>query len=157
MANIFGIWGDEDKDNNNNKTENRTENAENEKLSLRQEQLDINKNKVQAGEVILSKDVVEEQKTVDVPVTHEEVVIERRSINNEATDSPIGSTESIHIPVSEEKVEVGKHTVVTGEVSAHKREVEETKKVEETLKREEARIDTEGNPNIVSNSENNMQ
>ncbi|MTK11547.1 MAG: YsnF/AvaK domain-containing protein [Clostridiaceae bacterium] len=161
MANIFGIWGDEDKDNNNNKTENKTENntenAEDEKLSLRQEQLDINKNKVQTGEVILSKDVVEEQKTVDVPVTHEEVVIERRAINNESTDSPIGSTESIHIPVSEEKVEVGKHTVVTGEVSAHKREIEETKKVEETLKREEAHIDTEGNPNIVSNSENNMQ
>lgn len=153
MANIFGIWGDEDKDNNNNKNEN----AEDEKLRLRQEQLDISKNKVQTGEVILSKDVVEEQKTVDVPVTHEEVVIERRAINNETTDSPIGSTESIHIPVSEEKVEVGKHTVVTGEVSAHKREVEETKKVEETLKREEARVDTEGNPNIVSNSENNMQ
>lgn len=155
MANIFGIWGDEDKDS--NKDNNRAENTEDEKLRLRQEQLDISKNKVQAGEVILSKDVVEEQKTVDVPVTHEEVVIERRSINNEATDSPIGSTESIHIPVSEEKVEVGKHTVVTGEVSAHKREVEETKKVEETLKREEARIDTEGNPNVVSNSDNNMQ
>lgn len=151
MANIFGIWGDEDKDNNKN------ENTEDGKLRLRQEELDINKTKMQAGEVILSKDVVEEQKTVDVPVTHEEVVIERKAINNEATDSPIGSTESIHIPVSEEKVEVGKHTVVTGEVSAHKREIEETKKVEETLKREEARIDTEGNPNIVSNSENNMQ
>ena len=149
MANIFGIWGDEDKD--------KTEKTEDGKLRLRQEELDINKTKMQTGEVILSKDVIEEQKTIDVPVTHEEVVIERRSINNEATDSPISSTESIHIPVSEEKIEVGKHTVVTGEISAHKREIEETKKVEETLKREEARIDKEGEPNIVSNSDNSMQ
>lgn len=144
MGSIFGIFGDRDDD--------KTEVNDEGKLRLRQEELDINKNRVESGEVILRKDIVEEKKTVDVPVTHEEVVIERRSLNNEASDSPIGDEETIRIPVSEEQVEVGKHTVVTGEVSAHKREVEETRKVEETLKREEARVDTEGNPNIVSES-----
>lgn len=118
-------------------------------LRLRQEELDITKNKVNTGEVTLSKEIVEDQKTVNVPVAHEEVVIERRDINNEPSDSPITSGETIRIPVSEEKVEVGKHTVVTGEVSAHKREVEETEQVTETLKREEAHVDTTGDTDVV--------
>jgi uncharacterized protein (TIGR02271 family) len=50
---------------------------------------------------------------------------------------------------------VDKHTVVTGEISAHKREVEETRRVNEKLKREEARINTDGNANIVDENKNN--
>ncbi|KAJ49068.1 uncharacterized protein (TIGR02271 family) [Clostridium tetanomorphum] len=140
--NILG--NDNDDDNKKNKDEGR--------LTLHKEELDINKSKVQKGEVELSKEIIEEQKTVDVPVTHEEVVIERRSINNEASDTPISDEETIRIPVSEEQVNVDKHTVVTGEVSAYKREVQETKQVDENLKREEARINTNGDANIVDNN-----
>ncbi|NRZ96332.1 YsnF/AvaK domain-containing protein [Clostridium tetanomorphum] len=140
--NILG--NDNDDDNKKNKDEGR--------LTLHKEELDINKNKVQKGEVELSKEIVEEQKTVDVPVTHEEVVIERRSIDNEASDTPISDEETIRIPVSEEQVNVDKHTVVTGEVSAHKREVQETRRVDENLKREEARINTNGDADIVDNN-----
>ena len=124
--------------------------VENEKLLLRKEELDISKDKVQTGEVTLKKEIIEEQKMVNVPVTHEEVVIERRAIDNEPSDSPISAEGVINIPVSEERVLVDKHTVVTGEVSAHKREVEEEKQIEERLKREEIRMDTNGDPNIVS-------
>ena len=127
-----------------------TEFAETGKLRLRQEELDVSKDRVSTGEVNLRKEVVEEQKTINVPVTHEEVVIERKAINNEPSDAPIGAEETIRIPVSEEKVEVGKHTVIIGEISAHKREVEETEQIAETLKREEARVETTGDPNIVS-------
>jgi uncharacterized protein (TIGR02271 family) len=123
--------------------------VENEKLQLRKEELDINKGRVRTGEVKLRKDVIEEQQVVDVPVNHEEVIIERRALN-ERSDSPITGEGEIHIPVSREQVNVDKHTILTGEVSAHKREVEETEHVSETLKREEARVDTEGDPNIVS-------
>ena len=49
-------------------------------LQLHKEELDIVKNNVDAGQVVISKDVVEEQKTVDVPVMHEEVVIKRTPI-----------------------------------------------------------------------------
>ena len=125
--------------------------AEEGKLLLHQEELDIAKDRVKAGEVTLRKEIVEEHKSVDVPVTHEEVVIERRALN-EFSNDPIGEEEVIHIPVSKEEVEVGKHTVVTGEVSAYKREVAEKEVVEETLRREEARIDTDGDPNIVDNN-----
>lgn len=121
------------------------------KLRLRKEELDVVKNRVQKGEVELGKEIVEDRKVVDVPVTHEEVVIERRSLNNEASDSPITDEEVIRIPVSEERVDVDKHTVVTGEVSAHKRAIKDTEHIDETLRREEARVDTIGNPTIVDN------
>jgi uncharacterized protein (TIGR02271 family) len=120
-------------------------------IQLRQEELDINKSRVPTGEVILSKEVIEEQKNVEVPIVHEEVVIERKSLNNEDCSSPITSGETIHIPVTEEQVQVGKHTVVTGEVSAYKREVEQTQQVNETVRREEARIDRTGNAALVEN------
>lgn len=140
MVNFFGKH-DRDAD--------KTENMNDGKLRLKKEELDITKNKEQAGEVTLGKEIVEEEKSVDVPVTHEEVIIERRSME-EPSDSPIEEAETMHIPVSEEHVQVGKHTVITGEISAQKHEVEETQHIEETLKREEARIDKSGNANIVS-------
>ena len=141
MKNFFGKPKDED---------NKEKIVDDGKLQLRKEELDIDKNKVKIGEVEISKEIIEEQKVVDVPVTHEEVVIERKAIGNEPSDLPIGVEETIHIPVSEERVEVGKHTVVTGEVSANKREKEETRQVRETLNREEARLRKDGDPNIVS-------
>ncbi|AFQ43335.1 YsnF/AvaK domain-containing protein [Desulfosporosinus meridiei] len=123
---------------------------ENAKLLLRKEELDIDKSNVQKGEVEFSKEIISEQKTVDVPVKREEVVIERRSLNNEQSDSPITEeAETIRIPVSEEIVNVNKRTVVTGEVSAYKRNVSDTKHIDETLKREEVLVNKIGNPDVV--------
>ncbi len=145
MGIFGGILGEDE----NNKHETTNDAA---KLSLRKEELDIIKSSVQKGEVEISKEIIEEQKTVDVPVTREEVVIERRTLNNEISDSPITDEEIIRIPVSEEKVDVDKHTVVTGEILAHKRVIEETEHVDETLKREEARINRVGTPDVIDNS-----
>ena len=151
MMNIFGLGkSDDNGDSENSNNENAKDTKEEGTLQLREEQLDINKNKVQAGEVTLSKDVVEEQQSVDVPVTHEEVVIERTSFDNKQSDSPITSGESISIPVSEERVNVGKRTVLTGEISAHKQEVEETKHIDETIKKEEAHVDSTGDTKVIT-------
>lgn len=140
---IFGdFWGDTDN------TDNETTEDE-AKLRLHKEELDVTKNKVQKGEVELGKEIIEEQKSIDVPVTREEVVIERRSLNNEVSDSSITDEETIRIPVSEETVDVDKRTVVTGEVSAHKRAIEDTKHIDETLKREEARVNRIGDPDVI--------
>ena len=118
-------------------------------IRLRKEELDIAKNSVHKGDVEFGKEIIEEQKSIDVPVMHEEVVIERRTLNNEASDSPISDQETIRIPVSEEIVDVNKNTVVTGEVSAHKHSIEDTKHIEENLKREEARVNKIGDPDVI--------
>ena len=119
-------------------------------LKLREEQLDVNKHRVQAGEVEVKKDVVEEEKTVDVPVIHEEVSVERRAVNkNEAdTTAPIGDDETIRVPIIEEKVEVTKKPVVTEELVINKKQVTETQQVTENVKREEAKVKKEGDASV---------
>jgi uncharacterized protein (TIGR02271 family) len=148
LGEIFGTDNDtKEVDKEVDELENKTDDSAS--LKLRKEELDIAKSRVQKGEVELGKEIIEEHKIVDVPLKHEEVIIERRSLNNEVTDSPISDEETIRIPVSEEKVDVGKHTVVTGEISAHKRTIEDTEHIDETLKREEAKINRIGNPDVV--------
>jgi uncharacterized protein (TIGR02271 family) len=118
-------------------------------LKLRAERLNVTKERVQTGEVGLHKEIVTEQKTIDVPVTHEEVFLERRAVTgNSAPDTtPIGEGE-IRVPLSEERVNVHKDTVETGEVSVGKRTVQETQRVSDTVKREEARVEQQGDAPI---------
>ena len=123
-------------------------------LRLREERLNVSKERVQAGEVGLHKEVVSEQQTINVPVTHEEVVIERHAVTDGRIDNtPIGEGEVIRVPVSEEQVNVTKNTVVTGEVAIGKRAVQETQQVTDTVRHEEARIDQQGNA-IIHGAEN---
>jgi uncharacterized protein (TIGR02271 family) len=143
---FFGIFDHDDETDD-------TEIAEDEGLLLRQEELDVAKDRIRTGEVTLHKDIVEEHKSVDVPVTHEEVIIERRALDHQQSDEPIGEEQTIIIPVSEERVEVGKHTEITGEISAHKREVEEMKHIDEILKKEEARVDVDGDRDRIISKE----
>jgi len=81
-------------------------------IRLRKEELDIAKSSVHKGDVEFGKEIIEEKKSVDVPVMHEEVIIERKSLNNEASDSPITEEQTIKIPVSEEKVNVDNADIV---------------------------------------------
>ncbi|MEH7442906.1 YsnF/AvaK domain-containing protein [Bacillus sp. JJ1122] len=114
-------------------------------LKLREEQLDVSKETVQTGEVEVHKHVVEDQQKVNIPVTREEVYVERREVNEVASDvdSVIDDGETIRVPIMEEKVEVTKKPVVTEELVIGKREVTDTEQVVETVKREEAHLDTD--------------
>ena len=118
-------------------------------LHLRAERLRVDKQNVQTGEVQLHKEVVEEPQSIDVPVIHEEVLIQHRPIGDgRLSDTPIGQDEIIRIPVLEEQVTVSKVVVETGEVAVGKREVQETQRVTDTVRHEEARLEQAGNPRI---------
>ncbi|HYU72722.1 MAG TPA: YsnF/AvaK domain-containing protein [Ktedonobacteraceae bacterium] len=119
-------------------------------MKLREEQLTVDKQRVQTGEVRLRKDVVAEQKTIDVPISHEEVYLERRPVTDGSGDvtTPIGEAETIRVPLSEEQIKVTKETIVTGEVAIGKRAVEETRQVKENVRQEEARLEQEGDAPI---------
>src|SRR5919202_2219742 len=58
--------------------------AEAETLQLREEELQARKQPVETGQVQLGKDVVEEERTTEVPVTREEVYVERRPVDRPA-------------------------------------------------------------------------
>ena len=111
--------------------------------------LNIDKYRVDTGDVTLHKDIVEEEQAVDVPVYHDQVVIEQRAVDHKPTDEPITEEETIHIPVTAEKIDVEKHTVVTGEVSAHKRLVQETEQVHEVLRKEVADVQSHGTTDMI--------
>lgn len=121
-------------------------------LRLRAERLNVTKQSVESGEVQLHKQVIEEQQAIDVPVNHEEVLIQRRAISDgHFSDTPIGQDETIRIPVLEEQVIVTKRAVETEEVAISKRTVQEKQRVTDTVRHEEARLDKEGNPRIHAN------
>jgi len=131
----------------------RTDVDEARRLQLREERLRIDKDTVRSGEARVGKNVVSEQQSVDVPVYHEELFIERRPVSDTAAGAsagPIGDGEDIRIPLSEERVNVGKSTVVTGEVTVGKRRVEDVERVDETVRREELRADDPGLTNAGS-------
>jgi uncharacterized protein (TIGR02271 family) len=124
--------------------------AEAETLRLREEQLRARTEQVETGRVRLGKEVVEEQRTMEVPVTREEVTIERHPVERRPAETPISSTEqeTIRVPVREERVEVEKQPVVYEEVEVGKREVTETQQVTGTVRREEARVERQGDVEV---------
>jgi uncharacterized protein (TIGR02271 family) len=129
----------------------RVADAGQDRLELREEELEVGKERVQAGEVRLRKEVVTEQRQVDVPVTREEVVIERHPVSGDAARTAAGDLaegEEIRVPIMEEEVRVEKRPVVKEEVTLGKRQVTETERVNETLRREEARVETEGDADV---------
>lgn len=123
--------------------------AEGANLDLREEELDINKYRVETGNVMLHKDIIEEEQSVDVPVSHDQVVIEQRAVDRQPADEPITSEETVHIPVTAEKIDVEKRTVVTGEVSVHKRPVQETEQVRDVVHKEVLDVESHGNADII--------
>ena len=117
-------------------------------LKLREEQLDISKKWVQTGDLTMHKEVFTEEKNIVVPVTREELVIEKNVFNTKAPNQLDRHTETIRIPISEERIEVTKHPVVLEDVSIYKQQFQETESFEETVKKENVHFEINGDPAI---------
>jgi uncharacterized protein (TIGR02271 family) len=116
------------------------------RIQLLSEVLRVNKQRVQSGEVHLRKEVITEQQTIQVPVTREELVVERHPVAGETpANAALGADRDIRIPLSEERVTVEKQPVVREEVEVGKRAVQENRNVSDQVRREELRVeDTTG-------------
>ena len=117
-------------------------------MQVHEEQLRAHKQPVETGEVRVRKDVVTEQQTLQVPVTREEVVVERRPASGTASTGDIRSGEEIRIPVKEEQAHVEKEAVVKEEVAVNKRRVTDTEQVSGTVRNEEVKVEEEGDVNV---------
>jgi uncharacterized protein (TIGR02271 family) len=122
-------------------------------MQLREEQLQARTTPVETGRVHLGKDVVEEERTMQVPVSREEVYVERHPVERRPADRPISESDSetIRVPVREEQVEVEKQPVVYEEVGVGKRVTQETQQVSDTVRREELRMDNDGDVEVRNN------
>jgi uncharacterized protein (TIGR02271 family) len=117
-------------------------------IQLVGEILRVHKERVQRGEVRLRKEVVTENQNVEVPVSREELVIERVPVQGREATGSIGSGEKeIRVPLSEEQVRVEKKPVINEEVRVGKRQVQDTKRVSDTVRHEELRTEREGDVN----------
>lgn len=125
-----------------------------ERLELLEEELDVQKRQVKAGEVRVRKEVVTESRQVEVPVSREELVIERRPAGGRKVDTPVGGDEEIRVPLMAEEVDVNKHTRVREELEVGKRRVDDTRTVRDDVRHEEAMIDTRGNASVRQDAGN---
>ncbi|QYA32860.1 DUF2382 domain-containing protein [Macrococcus psychrotolerans] len=137
---------------------NRDDLGEDEKIQLHEERLRVNKDTVQSGEVTIDKNVVEERQEFDVPVSHDEVTIERRDVKDRAVaDDHFDNNledETIRVPLTEERVNIEKDNVVSEELVIKKNRVTETEHVSENVRKEEVDID-DSNAHLKDRDHNN--
>ena len=112
-------------------------------IILEKEKLNVGTERVASGEARLRKYQVEETETVEVPVTREEVRIERTPISPEEAKNYVGSdaTEAT-VTLHEDKVNLTKESVPVERVSLGTEQIQETRTVTDTVKHDE--IDTKG-------------
>ncbi|UQN10051.1 DUF2382 domain-containing protein [Deinococcus sp. QL22] len=129
-----------------------------ERLQLLEERLSVNKEKYMAGSVQVSKHVETHEEKVQVPVMHEEVIIERHAV----TDSrPVqgqvemgSSTETLRVDVEAERANVSKEAFVTEEVEIGKRVVTTQEQVTGTVGREVLDVNQTGDARITGDTDN---
>jgi uncharacterized protein (TIGR02271 family) len=110
------------------------------RVPLIEERVNVSKRQ-STEEATVTKEPVTETKTVEVPVTHEEVTIEKRPPTDRkytsiTSESPVESKAEIKIPLKREEVEVTKQPYVKEEVVVKKKPVTETRQVSEEVKSE---------------------
>ena len=132
-------------------------NHDDQTIKLYQERLIANKQRVKTGEVAVGKRVETETTQVSVPLEKERVVIERvtpkdagRAVDPGSVN--LGEGEVARIETYEETPDIHKEAFVREEVKVKKVVEQETVEAQETLRREELDIDSEGRP-VVDRSD----
>jgi len=120
-------------------------------LRLYQERLIANKTRVKSGEVAVGKRIETETARVSVPVEKERVVIERTTPSAAGTpvtsgDVDFRDAEVARIEVYEETPDIHKEAFVREEVNVKKVVDRDTVNAEDTIRREELDVKTDGTP-----------
>ncbi len=111
------------------------------RVPIHEEELSATKTPREIGQVRIDKDVISEEKTIEVPVTEERVRVERHVV-----DRPVGADDTafqegtIEVPVRGEDVQLQKSVRVAEEVEIGKEAVQRTQQVSGTVRREEVRV-----------------
>jgi uncharacterized protein (TIGR02271 family) len=117
------------------------------RIPVAEEKLEVGKSMRETGAVRLKKDIVTEQKSVTVPVTREEVHVERVPASDRAVEPGEAAfqQQTISVPVHEEELEIHKRPVVKEEVRVSKRDYQTEQRADATVRRENVEVEPEGN------------
>lgn len=120
-------------------------------MTRSEERLRVGTERVEAGRVRLRKYVVTENVTQTVPVSHEEVRLEREPITDAnigaATDGPAISEEEHEVVLHAERPVVEKETVPVERVRLGTETVTEQQTVSDEVRKEQIDVDGDGRPN----------
>lgn len=106
-----------------------------------QEQLHVNTQEVETGKVHIAKTVNTEHVSVDVPVIREDVVVERKAINQYIDTAPPAIRQEGDVTIVSVVQEVlVKRLVLVEELHITKHRTETTTTANETLRREEVTV-----------------
>jgi uncharacterized protein (TIGR02271 family) len=112
-------------------------------VPLIEERLDVSK-KTSTTQYTITKEPVTEKKTIEVPVTHEEIIAEKRppkdSSSSSSAQGPVKSKTEIKVPLMREEAEVTKEPFVKEEVVVKKKPVTETRTVSDTVTKERIKM-----------------
>ncbi|MDQ2785043.1 MAG: DUF2382 domain-containing protein [Chloroflexota bacterium] len=123
--------------------------GETESVPIIEEELKAGVREKQGGMARVTKSVVEEQQSIDVPVQHEEVYVTERAVNRAATPEEMKMMDrDIEIPLKQQEVVTQKQAVVTGEVNIRKETVRDTERVTDTVRREEVNVEDAGSDRV---------
>ena len=113
------------------------------RIPVMEEELTATVREQEAGAVRIEKDVVAEERTLDVPVTEERVRVERRVVDRPVTAADADAFEEtvIDVPLRRETVDVQKQARVAEEVVVGKEAVQHTERVADTVRKEEVFVD----------------
>jgi uncharacterized protein (TIGR02271 family) len=121
-------------------TEGRRQEQEETTIPLIEERLNVSK-RTSTTQHTITKEPVAEKKTIDVSVTHEELVVEKRPPKDSSSpEGPVKSKTEIKVPLYREEVEVTKEPFVKEEVVIKKKPVTETRTVSDTVTNERMNI-----------------
>lgn len=128
----------------------RANSAEEMRVRLHEEQLTPVKTAQQAGQVEVRKVVHEREQQVPVNVTHEEVYVQRRAVNEPANPEDLRDMqdEVIRVPVYEEQAQLQKQARVKEEVVIGKQAVQEQQTLSGTARHEHVEVVNDGNVQI---------
>ena len=102
-------------------------------VPLIEERLNVSK-KTSTTQYTITKEPFTEKKTIEVPVTHEELIVEKRPPKDSSSaQGPVKSKTEIKVPLNREEVEVTKEPFVKEEVVVKKKPVTETRTVSDTV------------------------
>lgn len=112
-------------------------------IPVREEELSATVREREAGAVRVEKRVVSEDRVLEVPVTEEQVRVERRIVDRGvgAADADAFEEIVIEVPLTTEEVELRKQARVVEEVVVSKEAIQHTEQVAGTVRREEVVID----------------
>jgi uncharacterized protein (TIGR02271 family) len=121
----------------------RVEGDEEIRIPVMEEELTATVRPRDAGAVRIEKDVVAEERTLEVPVTEERVRVERRVVDRPVSAADAGAFEEtvIDVPLRTEKVDVQKQARVAEEVVVGKEAVQRTERISDTVRREVVYVD----------------